>query len=96
MQCKCGNEMEEKKEVRLDEEVLIYQCPKCKKSMVSLDDAIKMQRKFIKAIDEERTIVKIGNSLGVTFPQELKEIFKQGKKVKLKFDPDTMEISISA
>ncbi|MEE8400891.1 MAG: hypothetical protein V3R86_01900 [Candidatus Hydrothermarchaeaceae archaeon] len=92
----CETEMEEKKETRLGEKVLIYTCSACGKSLINLDDAIKIQRKFIKAIEEDRTVVKIGNSIGITFPRELKEIFKLGKKVKLKFDPDTMEISVRA
>jgi predicted RNA-binding Zn-ribbon protein involved in translation (DUF1610 family) len=90
----CETEMEEKKETRLGEKVLIYTCPSCGKSMISLDDAVKIQRKFIKAIEEKRTVVKIGNSIGVTFPQELKNIFKLGEKVKIRFDPDTMEVSV--
>jgi len=97
MKCgECGNKMSETKEMRLGEEMVVYTCLKCKKSLVSLDDAIKIQRKFIKEIEEERKIVKIGNSIGVTFPPELKEIFKRGERVKLRFDPDTMELSVVA
>ena len=90
----CETEMEEKEETHIGEKILIYTCPKCGKSLLNLDDAIKIQRKLITAIEEERTVVKIGNSIGVTFPKELKKIFKLGEKVKIKFDPDTMEISI--
>lgn len=97
MKCgECETEMEEKREVRLGEEMVVYTCPKCKKSLIALEDAIKIQRRFIKAIEEERTVVKIGNSIGVTFPPELKEVFRLGEKVKLKFDPDTMELSVKA
>ncbi len=92
----CETEMEEKKETRLGEKVLIYTCPTCGKSLINLDEVIKIQRKFIRAIEEERTVVKIGNSIGVTFPRELKNIFKLGEKVKIKFDPDTMEVSVRA
>ncbi|MEE8167616.1 MAG: hypothetical protein V3T58_01940 [Candidatus Hydrothermarchaeales archaeon] len=88
--------MEEKRETRLGEKVLIYTCPTCGKSLINLDDAIKLQKKFLKDIEEERTVVKIGNSIGVTFPKELKTIFKLGAKVKIKFDPDTMEVSVRA
>ncbi|MFQ5976040.1 MAG: hypothetical protein ACE5J5_06985 [Candidatus Hydrothermarchaeales archaeon] len=95
MKCEdCETEMEEKKEIRIGEKILIYTCLNCGKSLINLDDAIKIQRKLIKAIEEERTVVKIGNSIGVTFPQELKKIFKLGEKVKIKFDPDTMEVSV--
>ncbi|MDI6654792.1 MAG: hypothetical protein QME59_02785 [Candidatus Hydrothermarchaeota archaeon] len=95
MRCgECGTKMEEKKEVRLGEEMTVYHCPKCKKSLVGLDDAIKLQRRFIKAVEEDRKIVKIGNSIGVTFPSELKEIFRLGEKVKLRFDPKKMEVSV--
>jgi len=88
--------MEEKTERRLGEEVTTYACPKCEKVLVSLDDAIKMQKRFIREIEEERKVVKIGNSLGITFPQELKDIFPKGEKVRLRFDPETMELSIKA
>lgn len=97
MRCgECGTEMEEKNETRFGEDMSVYRCPKCGKSLVNLDDVIKIQRKFIKSIEEERTIIKIGNSLGVTFPQELKDIFRLGEKVKVRFDPETMELSVVA
>ncbi len=97
MKCgECGAEMEEKVEKRLGEEVTTYACPKCGKALISLDDAIKIQKRFIKEIEEERKVVKIGNSLGITFPPELKEVFRQGEKVKLRFDPETMELSVKA
>lgn len=90
----CETNMEVKRENRLGERVQIYTCPNCGQSLISLDDAVRIQRRFIKAIEEERTVVRIGNSIGVTFPRELKKIFKLGEKVKVRFDPDTMEISV--
>jgi DNA-directed RNA polymerase subunit RPC12/RpoP len=41
----CGTEMEEKKKRHLGEKVLVYICPGCGKSLISLDDAIKIQRR---------------------------------------------------
>lgn len=97
MKCgECRTVMDERIETRLGGEVKVYECPKCRKSLVSLNDAIRIQKKFLDEIEEERTIVKIGNSIGITFPPELKRIFKLGEKVNLKFDPETMEISVAS
>jgi hypothetical protein len=86
--------MDENRENRLGERVLVYRCPCCGKSLISLEDAARIHRRLLGSIEEERTVVKIGNSIGVTLPQELKKIFKLGEKVRVRFDPETMEVTV--
>lgn len=90
----CGTAMEKRKENRHGEEVMVYRCNCCGLSFISLEDASKIHQRLLGPIEEEQAVVKIGNSIGVTLPQGLKKIFKLGDKVKVRFNPETMEVSV--
>ena len=86
MTCECGGHLE-KKIVEFDSvktEAMV--CPKC--SFITL---IKEQaQKYVKLkqlhsiLDAERRIIKIGNSMGLTLPDQLQEFgVKVGKKVRI-------------
>lgn len=82
IRCDCGTFMVEKE---TDNEGIISPatlCPKCGYKTFTLEQAkeyVKL-RKMHDVIDEERKIIKIGNSKGITLPKELR--LKVGQKVK--------------
>lgn len=85
IKCDCGEYLAEKM-ARFDEfETEAMVCPNCGFVTLTKDQA----EKYAKAkqlhtiIDAERKIIKIGNSMGITFPDKLSEFgAKVGKKVK--------------
>jgi hypothetical protein len=85
IRCDCGTLME-KKEQEFDgfkTEALV--CPKCGFQTFTREQAeryVKL-RQLHKIIDAERKIIKIGNSMGITLPDSLKDLgVKVGNKVK--------------
>lgn len=86
--------MKEKFEKIHGEKVRVFSCQKCGKELVMFKDAIKLQEKFLPKIETTRKLVKFGGSIAVTLPKELKIVFKKGDKVKVFFDPTSMEIIV--
>lgn len=94
--CDCGG-IYAKKEVdfeglRVDAMV----CPKCGDETFTLPQAKKIHKlvKLHHLLDKERKIIRIGNSLGITLPESLKEFgVTVGKKVKIvAISPTTFKI----
>jgi len=84
--------MAEKIEKIYGESCRVFVCPKCGKELVSLKDAIKLQEKLIPKVETTRKLVRLGHSLAVTLPKELKTVFRKGETVKVRFDPKEMEL----
>lgn len=84
--CDCGRTLEEKK-VKLGHiETEAMVCEPCHFTTLTLQQGEKYMRltSLHKILDIERKIIKIGNSMGITFPEQLQEYgLKVGKKVKL-------------
>ena len=85
IKCDCGDFLVANK-TRFDNiETEAMVCPKCNFTTLTKDQA----KRYVKLkqlhtiIDAERKIIKIGNSMGLTFPDRLQEFgVKIGKKVK--------------
>lgn len=83
IKCDCGRFFEEKevKVGNITSKALV--CPGCKHTTFTLEQAEEYGRlkEIHSMIDEERKIIKIGNSIGITLPGRLS--LKPGKKVRL-------------
>ncbi len=83
--CDCGAAMEAR-EARFEDfftEAIV--CPSCGFTTLTKEQAQKYARlrEFHQAIDAERKIIRIGNSMGLTLPERLKDFgVKVGKKVR--------------
>lgn len=91
---KCGKTMKHKKETRMGIIVHIEECSTCGKKLLDYDDAVKLQQKVLLELEEERTVLSIGNSIGITFPTWLRKIFRRGDKVRIRFDWNKMEATL--
>lgn len=85
IKCDCGETLREEK-VKFDSfETEAMKCPKCQFITLTREQAenyVKL-KKLHEIIDAERKIIRVGNSIGFTLPDKLKEFgVKVGKKVK--------------
>ena len=86
IRCDCGSLLEEQKtefdHFRTDAMV----CPKCGFTTLTKNQAKRYSKlkQLHSIIDSERKIIRIGNSMGITFPERLQEYGAEvGKRVKL-------------
>lgn len=93
MKCKCKTTMVEKIERIYGEPCRVFACPKCGKELVMLKDAIKLQERLIPEVETTRKLVRLGHSIAVTLPKELKNVFRKGEAVKVRFGRKEMELS---
>ena len=98
IRCDCGSILKEQITAfnHIRTEALV--CPSCHYTTLTLNQAKKYMRlKFLHEIlDKERKIIKIGNSIGITFPDQLKEYgMKAGKIVRLEaLSPTSFKIEL--
>ena len=85
IKCDCGTYLEEREKVFDNLKTKLMLCPKCGFTTLTKEQA----RNFIKLkemhqiIDAKRKIIKIGNSMGITFPDQLHEFgINIGKEIK--------------
>src|SRR3989338_5514057 len=86
IKCNCGEFLIEKLTIfdHLETEALV--CPKCGFVTLTKEQAQRYARlkQLHQVIDAERKIIKIGNSMGLTLPDGLRQFgAKIGKKVKI-------------
>ncbi|MAE43324.1 hypothetical protein CMO93_06115 [Candidatus Woesearchaeota archaeon] len=85
IKCDCGEILAEKK-TKIDHiETEAMVCPKCNFTTLTKGQAERYAKlkQFHQIIDSRRKIIKIGNSMGLTFPDKLAEFgAKIGKEVK--------------
>ena len=85
IKCDCGSFLAEKKTKFNHIETEAMVCPKCGFTTLTREQAesyVKL-RQFHQIIDAKRKIIKIGNSMGLTFPDKLEEFgAKVGKEVR--------------
>jgi len=84
--CDCGNRLEEKEATISKILTVAMVCPNCGFTTLTKDQAKIFQRRLElhSAVDQEKQIIKIGNSMGITLPEKLRDFgLKVGQKVKL-------------
>ncbi|RJQ21177.1 hypothetical protein C4580_02955 [Candidatus Woesearchaeota archaeon] len=86
IKCDCGRTLEEKEVIieRIQTPALV--CPNCQFRTLTVEQAKTFQKRleFHRAIDQQKQIIRIGNSMGITLPEKLKDFgLKIGHKVKL-------------
>lgn len=86
IRCDCGSFLEEKETNLHNIKTKAMICPSCKFTTFTraqTEEYIRLKR-LDKIINKEKKVIKIGNSMGITLPEELKEFgLKIGKKVKI-------------
>ena len=86
IKCDCGHFLKERstKFDHFETEAMV--CPNCGFTTLTREQAEKFAKikQLHKSIDTERKIIRIGNSIGLTLPDSIKEFgAKVGKKVKI-------------
>lgn len=98
--CDCGEFLVERKTKLGDVETEAMVCPKCNFTTLTKQQAEDyMKLKLLhQIIDAERKIIKIGNSMGLTLPDRLKEFgAKVGKKVRVEaVGPTSFKVELEA
>lgn len=85
IRCDCGSLLEARQASFEGFEAEAMVCPKCGFTTLTKEQAVQYARlrQLHKIIDDERKIIRIGNSMGFTLPDGLKEFgVKVGKKVR--------------
>lgn len=98
LKCDCGKILEEKEtEIeRILTKALV--CPSCGFTTLTKEQAKEFQKRIQlhHIIDQERQVIKIGNSMGITLPEQLNELgISVGKKVRLEaIDEQSFKVEI--
>ena len=100
IKCDCGEFLIEKS-AKFDEiETEAMVCPQCNFITLTKEQAEKYARlkQLHQIIDIDRKIIKIGNSMGLTLPDRLREFgAKVGKKVKIEaLDSKSFKVELMA
>ena len=85
IRCDCGAAMEARQTQFEGFETEAMICPNCGFTTLTKEQAVKYARlrQLHQIIDAERKIIRIGNSMGFTLPDSLKDFgVKVGKKIK--------------
>jgi hypothetical protein len=84
--CDCGKSLEEK-ETKIDHIITkAMVCLDCNFVTLTKEQAKEFRKRveFHRAIDQEKRIIRIGNSMGITLPEKLRDYgITVGKKVKI-------------
>jgi hypothetical protein len=96
--CDCGKRLEEKIALFGNIETKAMVCPSCKFTTLTKEQAeqyIRL-REFHRIIDMDRKIIKVGNSMGLTLPDGLKEWgVRAGSKVRTEaLGPTSFKVEI--
>ncbi len=86
IKCDCGSPFKERETI-IDHIVTIaLVCPSCGFTTLTKEQAQEFRRRveFHKAIDQEKQVIKIGNSMGIILPEKLHEFgVSVGSKVRI-------------
>jgi len=98
IKCDCGTYLQEQ-ETKIDHITTnAMVCPKCHFTTLTKDQAIEFRKRidFHKIVDQEKQIIQIGNSIGITLPEKLREYgLTAGKKVKIEaLDEKSFKVEI--
>ena len=86
IKCDCGRVLEEKEALIEHINTLALVCPNCGFTTLTKEQAKMFQKRLElhQAVDQEKQIIRIGNSMGITLPEKLRDFgMKVGQKVKL-------------
>lgn len=86
IKCDCGHFMEERETIVDHIQTHAMVCSHCSFTTLTKDQAKEFRKRveLHKAIDQEKQVIKIGNSMGIIFPDKLKEMgITMGTKVKI-------------
>ena len=96
MKCgECGNELKERIENEQGIKMRVFWCPRCGKELMELKEVMRVQRRLQQRIEETRPVVRVGNSIGITFPAKIKDRIKIGDKVHMVWDMETKKAELS-
>lgn len=97
--CDCGTRLEENEALVSHILTVALVCPKCGFITLTKDQAKIFQKRLElhSAVDQEKQIIKIGNSMGITLPEKLRDFgLKVGQKVKLEaIDESSFKVDLS-
>lgn len=100
IRCDCGEVLVERKTTMGDVETDAMVCPNCKFTTLTKQQAEDYVRLKLlhQIIDAERKIIKIGNSMGLTLPDRLREFgAKVGKKIRIEaLGPTSFKVELEA
>ncbi len=85
IKCDCGTCLQPKMAAFEGFEAEAMVCPKCGFTTLTKEQAVRFVRlkTLHEIIDDERKIIRVGNSMGITLPEQLKEFgIKIGAKVR--------------
>ena len=86
IKCDCGHHLLEKETEIEHIPIVAMVCPHCGFTTLTKEQAKDFQKlvQLHQALDQERQVIKIGNSMGITLPDKLREFgVSVGKKVRL-------------
>lgn len=86
IRCDCGAVLREEKTRMGEIETEAMVCPQCHFTTLTKQQAEKyvVLKQLHQIIDAERKIIKIGNSMGLTLPDQLRTFgLKEGKRVRM-------------
>ena len=84
--CDCGATLEEKETDIEHIRIGALVCPRCGFTTLTKEQArvFRQRLEFHKALDQERQIIRVGNSMGITLPEKLRAFgMRVGKKVRI-------------
>ena len=86
IRCDCGKYLGEREITLNHVRTNALVCPNCNFTTLTKEQATLFQKRIEihSAVDQEKQIIKIGNSMGITLPEKLREFgIKVGRKVRL-------------
>lgn len=86
IKCDCGKTLEEKETIVEHICTAALVCPNCGFTTLTKEQARIFQKRLElhSAVDQEKQIIKIGNSMGITLPEKLRDFgLRIGQKVRL-------------
>ena len=86
IKCDCGTTLEERETMLEHICTTALVCPNCGFTTLTKEQAKIFQKRLElhHTVDQEKQIIKIGNSMGITLPEKLRNFgLKVGQKVKL-------------
>ena len=86
LKCDCGDYLQEKETIIDHIPAKAMVCPKCDFTTLTKEQAKEFRKRveFHQAVDQEKQVIRIGNSMGITLPEKLREYgLIVGSKVKI-------------
>ena len=91
----CGSQLKETVDDEQGIRMRVFRCPKCGKEIMELKEVMRVQRKLLQRVEETRPVVRVGNSIGVTFPARIKDRIKIGDKVHMVWDMEAKKAELT-